>query len=187
MILLAIVCGLLLNTSKQNPIILDQQESTPQSKKYSGEKYVSKYSYKKVNDPKAALMTSNILHATSLEEETVAQFRGALITLFGQPQRTSQNFEEAYGYIIKATNSTGQSWILTAYEGPGGPAIGGDTEKDSIEEVAQDLLNLIEATKPADFEDVGYYEDTGSTIRYGCKAQVCFYQESTTEQHPADE
>lgn len=131
-------------------------------------------------------MTSNILHATSLEEETVAQFRGALITLFGEPQRTSENFEEAYEYIIKATDPNGQSWILTAYEGPGGPAIGGDTEKESIEEVAQDLLNLIEATRPANFEDVGYYEDTGSTIRYGCKEQVCFHQESTTEQYAPD-
>ncbi|MGG4503081.1 hypothetical protein [Paenibacillus polymyxa] len=76
---------------------------------------------------------------------------------------------------------------MTAYEGAGGPAIGGDTEKDSIAEVAQDLLNLIEATKPANFEDMGYYEDTGSTIRYGCKDQVCFYQESTTEQYAPDE
>ncbi|TQR93601.1 hypothetical protein FKV70_24425 [Paenibacillus ottowii] len=183
MIILAIVCGLLLNSSKQNPIPLDQQTSTPHSKKYSGEKYVARYSYKRVDDQKAVLMTSNILHATSLEEESSAQFRGALITLFGQPQRTSKDLEEAYGYIIKATNSTGQSWILTAYEGPGGPAIGGDTEKDSITEVAQDLLNLIEATKPANFEAEGYYEDTGSTIRYGCKNQVCYYRESTTEQH----
>ncbi|MBE0339009.1 hypothetical protein E0698_21870 [Paenibacillus sp. 23TSA30-6] len=178
-IVLAIVCGLVLNTSKRNPITLDQQEATPKSKKYSGDKYVTKFIYKKVNDPKDSLMTSNILHATSLEEETVAQFRGALITLFGKPQRTSKNFEDAYEYIIKATNPDGQSWILTAYEGPGGPAIGGDTKKESVEEVAQDLLNLIEATKPADFEDVGYYEDTGSTIRYGCKDQVCFYHEST--------
>ncbi|MDP9679376.1 hypothetical protein J2W97_005440 [Paenibacillus jamilae] len=67
---------------------------------------------------------------------------------------------------------------MTAYEGPGGSAIGGDTEKDSIAEVAQDLLNLIEVTKPANFENLGYYEDTGSTIHYGCKDQVCFIRKA---------
>ncbi|MGM1023603.1 MAG: hypothetical protein ACQEXV_24465 [Bacillota bacterium] len=55
-IVLAIVCGLVLNTSKQNPITMDQQEAAPKSKKYSGEKYVTKFIYKKVNDPKDSLM-----------------------------------------------------------------------------------------------------------------------------------
>lgn len=31
-IVLAIVCGLVLNASKQNPITLDQQETAPESK-----------------------------------------------------------------------------------------------------------------------------------------------------------
>lgn len=137
----------------------------------------SLYTYKKLNNTDLLVGTSHIL-STSLANGTgTAQFRGALITLFGAPILKSDNAEEAYDYIIHAQDTSGHQWILTAYEGPSGPAIGGDSTDHSIYPVAKDLLKTIEATKPSVFEEKTYYEDFGNTIVYGCTQTKCYYSE----------
>lgn len=136
-----------------------------------------KYQYKTLKDHILLFGTSNILNSSRPIGEGSAQFRGALLTLFGEPLIKSQEAESAYDYVIEATDEDNNTWILTVYEGPSGPAIGGDIRVDSIKNVAKNLLNLIESTEPADFEEVLICGDYNTKIRYGCKDGLCYYQE----------
>jgi hypothetical protein len=106
-----------------------------------------------------------------------AEFRGALLKLFGAPQSSTSIAEQAFKYIIEASDDVEHLWILTAYEGPSGPAIGGNTRDQTIYPVAAALLNLIETTPPDDFEAAIYDSDTDYTVIYGCKDGRCYAQE----------
>jgi len=136
-----------------------------------------KYQYNTSKEHMLLFGTSKILNSSLPIGEGSAQFRGALLTLFGEPLMKSQEADSAYEYVIEAVDEENNRWILTAYEGPSGPAIGGDSRVDSIKHVARDLLNLIENTEPKDFEEVLIYSDFNTKIRYGCKDGVCFFQE----------
>lgn len=135
------------------------------------------YQYKIINDDKFASGTSKILNSSLMSGEGSAQFRGALLTLFGEPFYKTKNAENAYQYIIEATDKDNNKWILTAYEGPSGPAIGGDNRKEYIRYVARDLLNLIENTRPTDFNEEIIYGDFNNIINYGCKDGICYFNE----------
>ncbi len=104
----------------------------------------------------------------------MAEFRGALLRLFGDADMSSSVAEEAYEYILEATDDHGGRWLLTAYHGPSGPAIGGNATDRAIYPVAQALLELIEATEPADFEMAIYDGDTDHTIILGCNSGECY-------------
>ncbi len=109
--------------------------------------------------------------------EYMASFRGSVLALFGPPLYTSDLADESYEYIIEATDRTNKSWILTVYDGAGGPAIGGDSSDDSILPPAIALWTLIQNTKPADFETTVYDDDTDYTVTYGCKDGHCYWNE----------
>lgn len=140
------------------------------------------YSFRAISDDRSLTGTGKLMNPpfpASMEQfgQNVAAFRGALLHLFGEPLWASYLDDEAFGYAIQATDTKGNSWILSAYQGPSGPAIGGDTRDDSIYPVAEALLRLIEETQPADFEAVVYSEDEDSTITYGCKEGQCYWHE----------
>lgn len=141
----------------------------------------SLYTYKKLKNEDLLLGTSHMLSTSLLYGTGTAQFRGALLTLFGKPILQSDNAEEAYDYVIQAQDSIGHQWILTAYEGASGPAIGGDSTDHTIYPVAKDLLQKIESTKPSAFEATTYYEDFGNKIVYGCTQDKCYYNEHSPE------
>lgn len=126
------------------------------------------------------LRNPSIANATDEEcGKYTASFRGALLHLFGEPLWTSALMDEAFEYVIQASDSKGTTWILTAYQGPSGPAIGGDPSNHSIYPAAEALLHLIETTQPANFEAVAYDPDTDHTVTYGCKGGICYwYQRS---------
>jgi hypothetical protein len=77
-----------------------------------------------------------------------AAFRGALLHLFGEPLSSSAFADEAFEYVVQASDAEGTTWIPTAYEGPSGPAIGGNVADSTIHPVAEALLHLIESTPP---------------------------------------
>lgn len=110
--------------------------------------------------------------------EYMARFRGSVLTLFGEPLYSSELNDEAFEYVLKATDMDGSSWILTIYQGATGPAIGGNSLDKSILQVASKLLELIESTPPADYEAIVYDEDSDTTVVYGCKTGRCYWSES---------
>ena len=142
----------------------------------------SKYDFKTIEDSNLIFGTGKLLNPPFPETmddyaKQSASFRGSLLHLFGQPLEKSNLADEAYLYVIEAFDDKGNTWILSAYQGPSGPAIGGDILDDSILPVAEALLQLIEVTKPAEFEEVLYYQDGDSTITYGCKDGECYWFE----------
>lgn len=120
---------------------------------------------------------------SNLEEygKTTAQFRGSLLQLFGPPLYSSNLADEAFYYAIEATDARGNVYLLTAYEGPSGPAIGAEIfQRKESKAAAESLVELIAITEPADFETIIYDEDTDSTIIYGCNDGECYYEEKET-------
>ena len=144
------------------------------------------YKFHQVSDERRAWGTGRLsLPRSSKEEELDAArrwgeyqaiFRGALLQLFGEPLTPSG--DDAYSYVIEATDDAGTAWTLTAYEGCGGAAIGGDSRDPSILPVAIALRELIENTLPADFEDTSFDDEYGTTRTYGCKDGDCYYYEA---------
>jgi len=115
-----------------------------------------------------------------LDAAFAARFRGSLLTLFGPPPFSSDDADAAFKYVIEAEDATGKQWIITAYEGPSGPAFGSSSsQRDTTDliQVAEALLDLIERTPPADFEAILEAEDYDSIITYGCKDGVCYWNE----------
>src|SRR6266542_4058858 len=88
----------------------------------------------------------------------------------GTPPNTSGlSLESTKRRKFEANDNHEKRWLLTAYHGPSGPAIGENVQDHSIYPVAKALLELIESTEPIDFETKIYDDDTDFTITLGCK------------------
>jgi hypothetical protein len=145
------------------------------------------YQFRVLHDRQLGMGTSKLLLPTSAKRAEMqltgqsgiyaAAFRGALLQLFGLPRSQSYAAEEAFTYLLEARDPTGKIWVLTAYEGPSGPAIGGEARDTSIYPVAETLLQQIERTPPADFEAIIYDDDTDHTVVYGCQNRGCYWRE----------
>jgi len=147
---------------------------------------MSTYQFRQINDRDRLRRTSKLRLPDSTNErvfaktggfgEYMAGFRGALLKLFGEPEQKWS--DAAYDYILEATDTNGNVWTLTAYEGASGSAIGGDSRDPTIYPVATALRDLIEATTPADFEVTLWSDEYGTTTTYGCTDGSCYYYEA---------
>lgn len=135
------------------------------------------FQFKKLDNAKFAGGTSEILFHNNATGIGAAQFRGSVITLFGEPIKKTNNAEHPYLYVIETAANANEILILTIYEGPSGPAIGGNKREPHTLAAAKELMQIIETTKPTDFEEELIYADTNTRIYYGCKAGECFYKE----------
>lgn len=135
----------------------------------------SGYTFTALEEETEPVMSSKIL-SFALPPQTDAQIRARLLTLFGAPLYETDDDENAYGYIIRVTDQNQNSYILTAYQGATGAAIGGDPrqDQDEIKKAAQALRAAVEAAEPSDFEKTVYYFDTLTRIDYGCCHGNCY-------------
>ncbi|MDE6501387.1 MAG: hypothetical protein K2L10_04825 [Ruminococcus sp.] len=114
-------------------------------------------------------------------DEKFALFFGKLITLFGEPDYTTDDYENMYSYWITAED--GQSKIyLEVYHGAsvasvGGKPMGTDREQEKIYmKVAGELISFIESAEPSDYEWQGVYEDIPVNIKYTVKDGKTFIE-----------
>jgi hypothetical protein len=141
------------------------------------------FTFKPLTDSTAAYATSRMrvpmLQTYKQQPAASARFRGSLLALFGVPLESSTDADGAFTYVLEVQNAQGQTWIMTAYEGPSGPAFGGPMRTGTDEPVraAEELLTLIDATPPADFDIVLEAPEYASRIRYGCHAGECYWHE----------
>ena len=150
------------------------------------------YTFRAVHDSTLARRTAKLLnyyrppqgHGTPQDAQVAAtRFRGALLRLFGKPYHSSTLSDEAVEYIIEVSDPNNNHWILTAYEGASGSAIGGDRfNKENLYPLAELLIKLIDNTTPADFEAAVYDDDTDNTAVYGYKSGEYYYRESRGKQ-----
>lgn len=89
---------------------------------------------------------------------------GQMITLFGQPQTISENFENQYSYSILAEDENGKTAPLSVYSGE----IGGLDDEVS-KQAAKELADYIKSAVPSDYDYVGYYMDVPVKVKLGIK------------------
>jgi hypothetical protein len=140
------------------------------------------FTFKHLDNPGAASATSKKLNYQSGGDwseakaaRDAAHFRAALLKLFGPPRHSSGLSDEAFDYVIEATDEVGARWILTAYEGASGPAIGGKILDSTCMPAAYALNEIIAITAPAEFEATLYDDDTNCTVTYGVGEGQYFY------------
>jgi hypothetical protein len=132
--------------------------------------------FTKIDDLSYSVGTSGIMSVTS-ELGEIARYRGSLLALFGEPVQQSTNSEQAFTYVIKAQRSDGSKWVLTAYQGPSGFAIGGTASEKFSYEMAYLLKQKLTETTPSDFDKKDItYPDTGDVYSYGCKDAECYVE-----------
>ncbi len=90
---------------------------------------------------------------------------GQLKTRFGEPLHTSKDMECLFDYCILATDEEGNEIILTAYHGPTGPAIGGDSRNPSSKDAARALAKYVQSAELTDYKISGYYYDAPVPIK----------------------
>lgn len=119
------------------------------------------------------------VYGSEATDEKFTLFFGKLITLFGEPYYTTDDYEEMYSYWIIAEN--GQDKIyFEVYHGASGAAVGSKyIDKDSEQgklyaKVANELIEFIESAKPSDYEWEGIYEDIPVKVKYAVKNGVAF-------------
>ena len=91
-------------------------------------------------------------------QEDAAIAEGKLLSAFGQPEYTSENYENSFNYIIRATADNGESVILTVY-GMGVVHIGADRQDDFAQKAAVALIEYVNAFAPTDYSRTVYYLD----------------------------
>lgn len=158
------------------------------------------YTFRAIDDQNLMSGTSLLINVDVVEfngnreeyRKDSVEFRGKLLALFGKPVHSSSLSDEAFDYVLEATNERGESLILTAYEGASGPAIGALSSSfggnDQLnEKAAFDLIALIKSTSPADFESVVYDDDTNNTVWYGVKDGTYYRREERGDHRSEDE
>ncbi len=91
-------------------------------------------------------------------QEDAAIAEGKLLSAFGRPEFTSENYENSFNYIISATADNGESVILTVY-GMGVVHIGADREDDFAKKAASALIEYVNSFDPSDYNRTVYYLD----------------------------
>ncbi|MBO5560422.1 MAG: hypothetical protein J6A07_02080 [Firmicutes bacterium] len=109
-----------------------------------------------------------------------SKFMGQAITLFGQPDRIENDYEDMFETGVKAKDKDGNKIYLYIYHGPSGPAIGGSSDEQS-KRAADELASLIENAEPTDYDWEGVYEDLDITIKMGVKNGVPYYEDNSGE------
>ena len=99
------------------------------------------------------------IYNTSDYDHDLAIAYGQARSLFGEPAYTTEDLENLYEYNIVATDKKGNEVYLYIYNGPTGPAIGGDTNDPAAEAAAKQLVKVIQKAEPADFYCEAYYFD----------------------------
>ena len=134
-------------------------------------------------DTSLTSIPENSSNLTNLDLEPVIAY-GRLRALFGEPNYETQNFEDAYSYILFVESESSEKIYLEVYEGSSGPAIGGLNNAESLQ-AAETLKKLIEESEEvADYQYEGYYQDLDLKISMGIKNGVPYYNEEPCEEIP---
>ena len=123
-----------------------------------------KYTFESLQDENLMGGSSYFMDFGEMEsQEDAAIAEGKLLSAFGQPEYTSENYENSFNYIIRATADNGESVILTVY-GMGVVHIGAEVQNDFAQKAATALIEYVNAFSPSDYSRTVYYLDFGLQI-----------------------
>ena len=138
------------------------------------------YTFEKVNATRDFYMpSSNICSIYEFDEnfeKNWVMVLGQLKYLFGKPNYVTNNLENQFSYIIKASNENGECLLLEVYSAGSGPAIGGLNDSNS-RLAAQELVIYIRQSPTLDYDYEGYYLDTMSKVHYNIQNGVPSWKE----------
>ena len=133
------------------------------SKEYINSEDTMKFTFETVDDYSLILGTSYLMDfGDDCVGEGAALIEGKLLTVFGEPYSISDNEENGFEYIIKATSDDGEVSHISVYS-TSGIHIGGDN-KEATRKAADALIEYVNSAEPSDFERVRYYMDFGVRI-----------------------
>lgn len=113
-----------------------------------------------------SLQDENLMNGSSyfmdfgemFSQEDAAIAEGKLLSAFGRPEFTSENYENSFNYIIRATAQNGESVILTVYS-VGVVHIGAKPQDDFAQKAATALIEYVNSFSAADYSRTVYYLD----------------------------
>jgi len=126
--------------------------------------------------------SSQIENLILFSEYNEVQIQGRMKALFGEPLYETENFEDAYTYVIRATASEGTNIYFTVYQGGSGSAIGAKSNSKQLQDALRDFKQLLKDTVPADFLYEGYYMDAYVKIKQGIQNGIPFFEETEIEE-----
>ena len=122
-----------------------------------------KFTFEKVNDRSLIASTHYLMDFGDIYSgEDNAIIEGKLLTVFGEPLTLSDDEENGYEYVIKATAENGETTYISVYHAAGAH-IGGDGFDTSVD-AAKALIEYVNSANPSDFQRVRYYMDFGVEI-----------------------
>ena len=119
-------------------------------------------------------------------QEDAAIAEGKLLSAFGQPEYTSENYENSFNYFIRATADNGESVILTVY-GMGVVHIGSDQTDAFAQKAASALIEYVNSFSPSDYNRTVYYLDFDMQIDIQVKGGKATISQSQISQEKANE
>lgn len=123
--------------------------------------------------------------AKGSEEET-AIMEGKLLSVFGKPVLQSENMENSFNYVIRATAENGRETILCVYH-VGMIHIGSEQKDEFTLEAARRLVEYVTAATPADYARTVYYLDFNVQMDISVKNGVAHIDHSEITDEKADE
>ena len=119
-------------------------------------------------------------------QEDAAITEGKLLSAFGDPMFTSENAENSFNYVIRATADNGGSVILTVY-GMGVIHIGADQQDEFAQKAATALIEHVSSFSAADYSRTVYYLDFDMQIDIQVKGGKATISQSQISQEKANE
>lgn len=120
----------------------------------------------------------------SQEEAVIAE--GRLLSAFGAPVCTSENYEDSFDYVIRATSENGEDVILSVY-GVGVVHIGAAQQDEFAKSAATALVEYVNSFEPTDFSRILYYMDFNLKIDVELKAGKITIGQSMLSEEEAEE
>lgn len=154
---------------------LENTDSTEQNV-YEGKHYIF-YKTDYENLPEG---THNIRSVYDIDVYWEAKYQslfiGQVLTLFGEPDYSTSDYENVLSYVVAAEDKNGNVIYLDVYFGPSGPAIGG-LDGDDYDLAAKELDKIIMAAEPTDYEIESFYDDLDIGIKMGVKNGEPYYED----------
>ena len=119
-------------------------------------------------------------------QKDAAIAEGKLLSAFGNPALTSENYENSFNYIIRATADNGESVILTVY-GMGVVHIGAERQDAFAQKAASALIEYVNAFAPADYSRTIYYLDFDMQIDIQVKGGKAIISQSQISEEKLNE
>ena len=172
-------CGNAVPTKGTVPtVVTSPPTDTPLETRAVPKKETSVYTFGKVTSEDFFFAAANMDYRGewiygAVTEETYALFFGRLRTVFGEPNDTSDDWENMYNYYIACENGS-ETIYFSVYHGAGGPSILAPSLPDKAAQASYDaakraLIGYIEEAGPADYTWKGTYYDVPVNITYEVK------------------